>query len=250
MPVHTQLAALKILRVVFEARYDEGYRYLDRCGETIVRIRKDDPSWLIGPIDPQRGVLTNLERKLTLNMGNESLLVATTDESDSIAMGEKIQELAREGDTLYKIIVASLNVPNTTRVGLRCQFLAQADTLEEANLFVSRALISPFRDDLLSYTKFDIRNASMAYVLEDPESGLRRRIELSAVARVQAGSPPITGLSTDTGSGAVLVDIDNFTRPEQGHLPRADLFILENYSAARELALHAFEWLRQHQPRK
>jgi hypothetical protein len=250
MAVHAQLAALKILRVIFEARYDEGYRYLDRCGETLVRIRKHDPSWVIGAIDPQRGVITSLDRKLTLNMGNESMLVATTDEFDSIAMGEKIEELGREADTLYKIIVASLNVPNTTRVGLRCQFLAQADTLEEANQFISRALVSPLRDDLLGYTKFDVRNASMSYVLEDPESGLRRRIELLAVARVQAGSPPITGLSTDVGSGGVLVDIDNFTRPEQGHLPRADLFIQENYSAARELALHAFEWLRQHQSRK
>jgi hypothetical protein len=250
MPVQAQLAALKILRVVFEARYDEGYRYLDRCGETIVRIRKHNPSWIIGPIDPQRGVITNLERQLTLNMGNENMVVATIDELDPIAMGEKIEVLSLESETLYKIIVGSLNVPNTTRVGLRCQFLARADTLEEANQFISRASASPLRDDLVAYTKFDIRSASLAYVLEDPESGLRRRIEVSAVARVQAGSPPITSLATDTGSGGILVDIDNFTRPEQGHLPRADLFIRENYSASRELALHAFEWLRQHQSGK
>src|SRR5690242_9198868 len=101
MAVHTQLAALKILRVIFEARYDEGYRYMDRCGQTIVRIKKHSPYWITGPIDPQRGVITNRELQLTLNMGNESMLVATIDELEPIAMGAKVEVLSREADALY-----------------------------------------------------------------------------------------------------------------------------------------------------
>jgi hypothetical protein len=250
MPVHAQLAALKILQVVFEVRYDEGYRYLDRCGETLVRIRKYNPSWIPGSTDPQRSVVTNHEQQLALNIGNESLIVTTIEELDSTGMGKKIEVLSKEAESLYKIIVESLNVPNTVRVGLRCRFIAPADTLEEANRFITRAASSPMLDALRTYTKFEPRSASMLYVLEDPESGLRKRIEFSAVARVQVGGPPITGLATDTGSGGIVVDVDSFTRPERGHLSKAGMFIQENYSAARELALHAFEWLKQHQHRR
>ena len=34
--------------MAFKARYSEGYRYLDHCGETIIRIQGRDRSWQLG----------------------------------------------------------------------------------------------------------------------------------------------------------------------------------------------------------
>ena len=38
MPVHTQGDSLKILAMIFEARYEDGYRFLDHTGELLARI--------------------------------------------------------------------------------------------------------------------------------------------------------------------------------------------------------------------
>jgi hypothetical protein len=247
MSVQTHPASLKVLRIVFEARYDEGYRYLDRCGETVVRIRKHSSAWLVGPVNPQGGVISNNAESLTLNMGNESMLVATTEEFEYEKAEKKVDVLAREAEALYGIIVETLSVPNTTRVGLRSQFFAPADSLEEANRFMSKAAASPLSEALRDETRMDVRNASMVYVLEDPKTGLRRRVDVSAVARLLAGAPPITGLASDQGSGGVVVDIDTLTRPERGHLPKAGFFITNNYLRERSLAAYVFRWLLEHQ---
>jgi len=247
MAVHAHRASLKVIKAIFEARYDDGYRYLDRCGETLVQIRKYSPSWVPGQIDPQRGVVTNFVHQLTLNMGHQSMLVATNDELDYIAMEKKLQVFAQEAEVLYKIIVETLNVPNTTRVGLRVQFMAPADALEEAHKFVRDAAVSPLWASIQEYTRTELRSASMLYVLEEQESGLRRRIELSPVARVQVGDPLITGLASDRGSGGVMVDIDSFTRPEEGHLPKAGMFIQKNFLSAHGITLPVLDWLRQHE---
>jgi hypothetical protein len=247
MPVQSQPQARKTLRVLFEARYDEGYRYLDRCGQTLVSIRKHSLSWVPGPIDPQRSVIGNAEHDLTLNMNSDSLLVANNAEMDASTADKKVEILAKEAEALYKIITESLSVPNTTRVGLRCQFLAPADALEEAYRFLCKVPASPLRDDLLAFTKCHLRNSSMALTLEDPDSGVRKRVEVSAVIRVQAGAAPITGLATDEGHGGIMVDIDTFTRPDRGHLAKVSMFIHQHYAAAKLIATHVIDWLVKHQ---
>lgn len=250
MAVNIHSAALRVVAVHFEARYDEGYRYLDRCGETLVRVMKRSPSWLVGGANPTRANLTNHELKLAMSFSHESLVVGFTDELDLTVVSERVERLSQEAEAFYRIVIETLKVPNTTRVGLRCQLIAPADSLEEAAQFMTRGFASPFRDALVQHTRLEPRNATMLYVLEDAESGLRRKIEVSSGARVLSGTPALTGLATDKGSGVVLADVDTFTRPDTGHLPRVDLFVIENYAAGSEMATYALEWLRQHQSRK
>jgi hypothetical protein len=247
MPVQTQPDALKVAQLVFEARFDEGYRYLDKCGELLVRIRRHSARWVPTTPNPQLAALSNEEHKLILNVNTEHMVLATAEELPSSAANKTIEIFGSEAEILYRMAAEALSVPNTTRVGLRCRILAGADSLEEANRFMCRLPGSALREEVLQYTHFQLRNTSVSYTLEDPESGLRRSLNLSSVARVEAGAPPITGLASDQGSGFVLVDIDTFTRPDQGHLNKLNVFIQESYAASRDLAAHVLHWLVKRQ---
>lgn len=247
MALRTRLETLKVPKVIFEARYDEGYRYLDRCGETLVHIKKYSSSWVPGTINPQQGVVVNNKKTLVLTFGNQSMNISTSAELDALSMEKRIPELATEAETIYKIIVDNLRVPHTTRVGCRCFFVASCDSLEEAQRFVCNALKSPFLDQLLEITKYTVSNATVNYVLEEPESGLRKRVIVSAVAQVEDESPPLTGLSNDVATGSVMVDVDTFSRPDHGHFREASMFIQQSYLAARGIASKTLEWILNHQ---
>lgn len=247
MAMRARLDALKIIRLIFEARYDEGFRYLDHSGETLVRVRKHNSSWVVNTVDPQRTVLINNKDELACSFNNEAMNVATSKELSCAEMDKRLPALAKEADTIYKMTVETLNVPNTTRIGVRCLILAPTDSLEEAHRLVCRVPGSPLREKLVAITKFDLCDVSASYVLEDPESGLRRKIQLSAVAQVEPEKPPLTGLATDDATGGVLVDVDSFSRPDKGHYAEVGMTVQESYSASKNLALSVFDWILQNQ---
>lgn len=249
MAVHTNEASLKVVKLAFEVRYDEGYRYLDHCGETLVRIRRHSKSWVVSSVNPQSGVLKNIHEKLTLTMGSEALTLQTDEEFDTSKAEKKSEAFGLEAEKLSRIILETIGVSETTRVGFRCLFLAPADSLEDANRFLCNVSASPLRDQVVACTKSELRHADLTYVTEEPEAGIRRRIQLMSAARQEPGTPLPTGLSSDEGSGGVVVDVDTFTRPESGHFTRTNLFIQESYLKARQMSTKLLEWMRQNQRR-
>ncbi|OAI47172.1 hypothetical protein AYO44_09980 [Planctomycetaceae bacterium SCGC AG-212-F19] len=241
---------LKVIKLAFEVRYDEGYRYLDHCGETLVRIRRHSKSWVVNSVNPQLGALNNYVEKLTLTIGNEGFTLQTDEEFDTSKAEKKSEAFGLEAEKLAGIILDTIGVPDTRRVGFRCMFLAPADSLEDANRFMCNVSGSPLLDHLTGSTNSELRIADLTYVTEEPESGIRRRIQLMSVTRLQAGTPLPTGLSSDEGSGGVVADVDTFTRPESGHFTRTNMFIQGSYLKAKKIARQLFEWMRENQQRR
>jgi len=64
----------------FAVRFDQGYRYLDRCGEAIVRLEETlDEGWIPGDINPSGGQLRNYTLGLAATFGTASLSVNQTE---------------------------------------------------------------------------------------------------------------------------------------------------------------------------
>ena len=107
MGVQIHEKGLKVIAMIFEARYEEGFRYLDHAGELLVRIKKQDPSWAVTAVGQQLARLTHSRHKLALNIGTEKLDVSVTEQLDltqaeqqTRAMGdsaEAVLELAAHG---------------------------------------------------------------------------------------------------------------------------------------------------------
>jgi len=246
MAVHAYIEKIMLTAMAFEARYDDGLRYIDHCGETISRIRKYDKSWVFIGANANTGTMLNKPSELALSFGIDRLNVARQEPAMLENGEEKAEVLGRQCESLYEIIVQGIRVPETSRVGIRYRFTAPSDTLEEADRFVNRGVKSPLLETVLKSTKSAIRDSAVSYVVEELESGYRRRIVIETQVTVPAGAPVHTGLEK-TGDAAVSIDIDTFTRPESGNFQKSNLFIQNNYNRSRLIALDIFNWLRQQQ---
>ncbi len=232
--------------MAFEVRYSEGYRYLDHCGETLNRIRRHDRSWIVNAVNPGAGQMLNDRKNLLLVFSNERINVGLSNPPIPLNEAAKFcEKFGAECESLYSIIVNTIGVTETTRVGFRVVLSAESDTLEESDRFVSKGARSPFLDKLKEISQSELRDASMAYALEDVQHGTRRRITVSSQAVVKPEDVPDTGLGSHAGTGSVLIDIDTFTRPESGHFPSSNMFIQNNMIRSRSIALETLQWLRQ-----
>ena len=105
MTIRASRENLKIDVVAFEARYKDGYRYLDHCGETIVQVQHRNPQWVVNNATSHSGQLRNDD----LNM---SLIFGTTGAAFSISKtpiemkdaGSVVEKFAREAEAIYQII--------------------------------------------------------------------------------------------------------------------------------------------------
>lgn len=247
MTVHAHEEKIRLTIAAFEARYENGYRYLDHCGETIVRIRQLDRRWILGTTAqnmPAGTAMANQDRGLTLGFGSERLNIGVQGECPLSGGEKKVEELGVQGEALYELIMGCIKAPETTRIGIRYRFTAPADSLEDADQFVSRGAKSPMLDAVLKATHSDLRDAALYFVVEDRATGHRRRIAMESQVMQKAGEPPFTGLGTE-GDAAVSVDIDTFTRPESGHFQKCNFFIQNSYTRSRTIALELFQWLKQ-----
>lgn len=248
MSVHTQGDSLKILAMIFEARYEEGYRFLDHTGELLVRIRRLNPAWVVRRLAQNLATLIYQEQELLLNIGVDKIDISTTGIVTIKDAESKARILGDAADGIYGLILEILKVPRTTRVGTRFAFLAPADNLEEADRFMWKAAASSLLNAVADKTKSQPREAQLIYVLDDPESGYRRRVTLSSVVVEQKPEdPPYLGLPGDQGSGGVVVDIDTYTRPEESQVGKTSIFVQDNYLKSRSQATGILAWLLQQQ---
>lgn len=244
MSVHTQDGSLKVRAMIFEARYEAGFRYLDHAGELLVKIREKHPSWVVVGIGPLAATLYQQESRLTCGIGIEKIDVSTAESLTLVDAERTSRALGEAAECLYNLTVEVLKTPRTIRVGARFSILAPSDSLEEADRFVFKGTGSPLLDAILEKTKAEPREGQLAYVLDDPKSRHRRLVKLfSIVMDHKPEDPPYTGLPGDRGSGGVMVDIDTYTRPEVGHQGKVSTFVQESFLKSRELTKGILGWL-------
>ncbi len=248
MPVHTEDNSLKVLAMIFEARYDEGFRFLDHAGELLLKMRNLNPAWAVTVLTQRLVSLLNRQHGLSLNVGVEKLDVSTSERLSLSDADRKSKPLGEAAEEFYHLTLEVLKVPRTLRVGSRFVFLAPSDSLEEADRFMWKAATSPLLEAVAANTGGQATEAQVAYILDDPESGHRRRVTLySLVLEQKPEDPPFLGLPGDRGSGGVVVDIDVYSRPEESHLAKTSLFVQNSYLRARSQASAILTWMRGRQ---
>jgi hypothetical protein len=247
MSVHANDEKIKVTVAAIDTVFNEGYRYLDRCGETIVRIRHVDPQWEATATNPQSGQLRHSKKNLVLNFNTIRFTMSASDEWNLIGAESKVEILAKEAYDIYEIINDVVKPGDTIRVGVRFRFAAPADSLDEADRFVTRGARSPLTDEIEKITASSPKRSTSVWVVEDTEKGLNQRVEVATYVLMNPESPIFTGLGSPSGESGAFVDIETFTRPEAGSYDRLDLFVVENFTAVRRIAKGVFQWLRQRQ---
>jgi hypothetical protein len=246
MPVKDHVDDLKIDIVAFEARFNDGYRYLDRCGECLVQIQHHDRAWVVQGVNPQAGHLKNDARSALLTISPGALILQRLNMPIQHRGADAIvEQLAAEAEAVYEIIMDTLNINETTRVGARFRFLAEAETLEQADRFLMRGVQSDLLARVQEVTGSSIRDAALVYVVEDLESGHRRRVEIASQILQKPGEPPYAGFPDPSQKAGVSIDIDTFTRPRIGHFERFSMFSQNTFIRSSRIATEMFIWFRE-----
>lgn len=174
----------KLLQDIFEARYEYGYRYLDRCGDAMIVLEQalpkvsDGAIWMPDEMAPKGARMKCPRHDLTLVF-------------DSVRLGldqnpaEEPCPFSEIADYAFQTVKSKFDISDIMRLGRRRLFIHPTDSADEAEaLSVSKAPFSQWprvRDDQLTSRSYDI-----TVDLEDKDRTKGIRLAVSAVHRPEA----------------------------------------------------------------
>jgi hypothetical protein len=248
MAIQTRDDKLLVMQAIFQARYSDGYRFLDRAGAVLNRLQRTMPLWSPKAIAINLVTLTHAQLPILSNVGVKAVDLGVQ-QKQTVAEAEKLmRSFGDEAEAIYLLVADELQVP-TVRVGVRFQFLAPADSLEESDRLVCAAHEGAYAREISSVLGMDFVDVASNLVFEDRETGLRRSIQTSTVIVDRPpGAPEDVGLRGQVGSGGLLIDVDTFTRPSGDRFEKLSVFIQAEFQKSRRFASALMGWIVK--PRK
>ena len=104
------LHGFDLAQATFTVRLVQGYRYLDRCGEALIRLENTlGEGWLTGEIAPKGGSIRNEDLQLSSNFDTEQI---TVNQTDSPTLDAFRDSACRIAETLLETFgVETINAP-------------------------------------------------------------------------------------------------------------------------------------------
>ncbi len=121
----------KLIQNIFEARYERGYRYLDRCGDAMVILEEALPSksnnkvWMTEEMQPTGARMKCPELELTLVFDTYRLCL-DHNPADIECPFENISRY------VFDTVVSKFDIRKTTRLGNRKRYILPTDSVEDA----------------------------------------------------------------------------------------------------------------------
>lgn len=229
-----------------EAKFDQGYRYYDRCGEALSRIKALDDGWSPKRIAQDTGLLVHESYPLVCRMNSEQVFISKDGNEwlPHLELEALSKVIAEKMGLIYPIITEIFEVPNSIRIGARFSFIASADSLEDAQSFVATRTAGRFREVVEGAFRSQVFGGEVKYELEDAETGIRRNFAMTVVARTATKVPKPSKDRSGVAAlkdPAVEIDIDTYTRPDNGHLSDVGQFLISSFNSARTAASRIFE---------
>ena len=114
------------VRLSFSVRFVQGYRYLDKCGEALVRLEDTlDAGWIPGEASPTSGVLQNYSLGLGANFNTKSLSVNQTEFIS-------FEHFAHETCNIYEILRSTFGIKRILAPSFRALFQVGFSTVDLA----------------------------------------------------------------------------------------------------------------------
>jgi|GEM_PF-2845289 len=174
----------KLLQDIFEARYERGYRYLDRCGDAIAVLEEGLPKisggavWMPDEMAPKGAKMKCPEHELTLVI--DSARVGIDQNPADVPC-----PFADIADYVFQTVKSKFDISDVVRLGRRKLFVAPTDSVDDAEaLSIKKAPTKEWpktKDESLAARSFD-----MTVDLEDPGRTKGMRLIVSPIHRPEA----------------------------------------------------------------
>jgi hypothetical protein len=163
---------LKLEQVVLELRYDLGYRYWDKCGETIIEIGKAFPEW----------TWKELQRDGTLlvNQKNRDMFLLFSWEAVRLVQHEveNLNQFKIYCGEIPKIITKCLAVDNYRRIGNRFWYNYAVESTEEGQQILEKSKLLEIPEAKVKLFGDKIRARSFTLVFEKNDVDIRLFVDV------------------------------------------------------------------------
>ncbi|HSV99127.1 MAG TPA: hypothetical protein VLI39_03080 [Sedimentisphaerales bacterium] len=174
----------KLLQDIFEARYERGYRYLDRCGDAIAVLEEALPKisggavWMPDEMAPKGAKMKCPQHELTLVI--DSARVGLDQNPADVPC-----PFADIADYAFQTVKSKFDISDVVRLGRRKLFIVPTDSVDDAEaLSIKKAPATKWpktKDESLA-----ARSCDMTVALEDPTRTKGVRIVVSPIHRPEA----------------------------------------------------------------
>jgi hypothetical protein len=169
----------KLTRQVFEARYDKGYRFLDRAGEVMLILEdllpgQTEKVWMTDQILPTGAALKCPDLDIVVTFDAARLLVQQEPQNESAAFADI-------AGLILSTLTGRFDLRNFTRYGSRRFYTIATDSVDEAEDLSLR--LAPFSKWVGPPSEvFASRSAEAVTVMENPETHEGFRLSIQPMA--------------------------------------------------------------------
>ena len=123
---------IEVVRLGSTIRFIQGYRYLDRCGEALIRLEQSlGEGWIPGETSPQAGHMQNYQLGMQTRFSSESMTVQQT---EFVSFEHFQHEMCKTYDILWNTFDIDKILTPTLQVIMQIGF----EELEEASAYALR----------------------------------------------------------------------------------------------------------------
>ena len=108
-------------------KFVRGYRYLDRCGEILLRLEDDlGDGWIPGEASPNAGIIRNVDMGMEVVFNSDSMTVRQRE----LVVDE---QLIHTASRVYEIICGAIEIDHVLAPTLRTVFQKRCDSIVKAD---------------------------------------------------------------------------------------------------------------------
>ena len=151
----------EISDLVVTLRLVRGYRFLDRCGEALIKLEKVlDKGWLPLEATPKGGAMRHYANGLTLVFDSSQI---TVQQEEFIHFEQFFDQASKAWETIWRMFeIEHINAP-AFRINIRIPF----DSLDEADAYLRRLNLVTPGPRVTEWIGTDFRATQFAFVTED-----------------------------------------------------------------------------------
>lgn len=218
---------LKLSRVVFELRFDNGYLFWDKCGEeTRTILQKLGNDWKFVEVNPKDGnILSNKKLRAEIKFNISSVRVIQDDV-------ENLSKFKNICDTIVPIIKNYQQIDKFKRVGNRFWYVYPVESIDIAKQLILDSGIIKLDEHKKAGFGPVLQESECMLLIVDTEKQLNYKIRIIAIERdderLPAYSEYFIGLEkfkTYNPEYAVMLDVDISTTQDV----KADSFDSADY---------------------
>lgn len=237
-------------QLVCEVRYQDGYLYLDHCGQLLKRLVGENPEWVVAP-EPtaQRTSLVNLRTggQLHFNSGAASLALDKT-ASDEAIDAQEVNDFIDLIDPALGLVFDELEVTSCTRVGCRAQHYFSFDSREEAGKWIMDLGLFTVHQGLFEAFKATLESMGGAMVLQGEDCHYRVAINgIERSAQIPVGEAVLTVRASTAPRNQRKILLESLKKKRQRQINSAFAVVVDIDAYLDEPSeANAAEFVREH----